>query len=101
MNKTYRVCFFQEDMAHADAVLVLHFASDSAAREESLQILSASALARVELWEGTRKVFQSNFLPAASRLPPAPSTCRQPAMKTSAARTFSHAHHHHHLMGGL
>lgn len=58
MHKAYRVCFFEEDVAHAVAVLVLHFSSDMTAEEEALQLLSASALARVEVWQGTRKVYQ-------------------------------------------
>jgi hypothetical protein len=65
MHKAYRVCFFEANVAHAVAVLVLHFPSDAAAQEEALQLLSASALTRVELWQGTRKVYQSR--PGVSR----------------------------------
>lgn len=58
MHQAYRVCFFEDGVAHATAVLVLHFPSDGAAQDEALQLLDASALSRVEVWRGTRKVCQ-------------------------------------------
>ncbi len=58
MHQAYRVCFFEDGVAHAAAVLVLHFASDGAARDEAVHLLAASALSRVEVWRGTRLVFQ-------------------------------------------
>jgi hypothetical protein len=58
MQKPYRFCFFENDAAHATAVLVLHFASDDAASDEAVMLLSASSLTRIEVWQGTRKTFQ-------------------------------------------
>jgi hypothetical protein len=62
MQQAYRVCFFEDGVAHATAVLVLHFASDRAAQDEAVQLLAASALSRVEVWRGTRKVCQRRRL---------------------------------------
>jgi hypothetical protein len=58
MHKAYRFCFFEDDAAHAAAVLVLHFASDNAASDEAIMLLAASSLTRIEVWQGTRKIFQ-------------------------------------------
>lgn len=56
MHKTYRFCFFDDGVAHATAVLVLHFPSDAAAGEEAQSLLSASTMSRIEVWRGTRRV---------------------------------------------
>jgi hypothetical protein len=56
MHKAYRFCFFEEDAPAAAAVLVLHFVSDTAASEEAVTLLCASALTRIEVWQGTRLV---------------------------------------------
>ncbi len=58
MHQAYRFCFFEDEVAHAAAVLVLHFACDTAAAEEAVQLLAASALSRVEVWCGTRRICQ-------------------------------------------
>jgi hypothetical protein len=58
MHKAYRFCFFEDDAVQAAAVLVLHFASDNAASEEAVMLLSASPFSRIEVWQGTRKLGQ-------------------------------------------
>lgn len=57
-QNSYRFCFFDDLEPHAAAVLVLHFASDSAACAEADGLLGASDLARIEVWQGTRKLCQ-------------------------------------------
>jgi len=58
MQKTYRFCFFAGDgnrcPPQAAAVLVLHFDTDATAAAEAVSLLSASALWRIEVWQGTR-----------------------------------------------
>jgi hypothetical protein len=58
MHKAYRFCFFEDGTRHAVAVLVLHFASDLVATEEASALLCASALSRVEVWQGTRRLWR-------------------------------------------
>ena len=60
MQKAYRFFFFEADenlcQPHAAAVLVLHFDTDAAAAAEALTLLSVSALWRIEVWQGTRRI---------------------------------------------
>jgi hypothetical protein len=62
MHKAYRFCFFEADedprRPQAAAVLVLHFDSDAAAASEAVSLLSVSALWRIEVWQGTRRICQ-------------------------------------------
>lgn len=74
MCQAYRVCFFEDGVVHATAVLVLHFGSDGAAADEAAQLLASSALSRVEVWRGTRKVCQRRR--PAPHLPLMRRTCR-------------------------
>ncbi|MGE3474433.1 MAG: hypothetical protein AB7H70_01365 [Rhodospirillaceae bacterium] len=62
MHQAYRVCFFEDGVLHATAVLVLHFASDNSAEDEAVQLLAASALSRVEVWRGTRRICERHRL---------------------------------------
>lgn len=59
MQKPYRVCFFNGEAGPAVAVLLLHFPSDAPAIEAAEQLLAVSPLSRVEVWQGARKVYET------------------------------------------